>query len=291
MTKDNNIQKGDYLDHGGLDNLLSQLKIPPSPNGKEEVWSRILDGVENEQKQASFNYNAFRWIAAIVVLLIVSSVGVNLQFAKKRYEAPYGEVAYLTLPDSSVVTLNAGTTIEHKEYGFNRRREVRIDGEALFEVNSSDRDFVVHAGNYSVRVLGTRFNVFYRDNILEVKCIEGLVGIEHKGIETKKISAGEGILLQPKSNELKRLSVDIKKSASWVHGEFYYTQTPLSTVFDEFERQFNVKVKVQGFNPQSRLYTGYFSNNSIAVALELVCLPMGLSYEIDKAKGLVRVYQ
>jgi transmembrane sensor len=290
MRKDSNIGKNGLLDEDGLGKMLSQLKIPPSPRGKEEVWSMIMDGIESEQRKVIFNDKAFRWIAAAVILLIVSSLGISLQFSNKRLETPYGKVAYAILPDSSILTINAGTIIEHKDYGFNRKRVVKIKGEALFDVKKRETEFVVIAGDYRIRVIGTRFNVLFRNENLVVKCIEGTVEVEGKGKQKHILNAGEGISLLSGEDSFRKISIDKHRAVSWTQGEFFYTQTPLDKVFAEIERQFNVKIHTQGFNPKERLYTGYFNNENILIALELVCLPMGLKHEVDNKTGAVKIY-
>jgi len=62
-------------------------------------------------------------------------------------------------------------------------------------------------------------------------------------------------------------------------------------VFSEIERQFNVKVDFEGVNPLDRLFTGFISNENLTNTLNQVCYPLGLGYEIDKNKPIVRIYK
>jgi ferric-dicitrate binding protein FerR (iron transport regulator) len=125
---------------------------------------------------------------------------------------------------------------------------------------------------------------------LEVKCLTGEVEVKIDELEVQKLSAGRGLAFAPESKIVKELPFDNHNAAAWTKGEFYYSESPLSSVLNEIERQFDVKIEVQGFDPVDRLYSGYFTNEQIRNALDLVCVPMGLIYEMDYKAGVVRVY-
>jgi ferric-dicitrate binding protein FerR (iron transport regulator) len=247
-------------------------------------------GVNREQRWDRLRIGLVRWGAAAVVLIVVTSILAEWQFSTKTIEAPHGKMAYVILPDSSRVTLNAGSVIKHREFGFKRDRVVKLKGEALFDVMPGEVEFKVIAGENTVRVMGTRFNVFHRNNILEVKCLTGEVEVNIDNMMVESLGPGSGISYSPKQAIVKNLTVDPLQDIAWTRGEFYFTQTPVNLVFDELQRQFNVKIDIQGFDSQNRLYSGYFTNENITTALDLVCIPMGLMHEIDSKANLVRVF-
>ncbi len=284
-----NKSQGELTDDK-LFGMLSQLRVPPPKTSKEEAWDKLMLGVKREQRWDRLRIGFMRWGAAAVVLIVVSSILAEWQFSTKTLEAPFGKMAYIILPDSSRVTLNAGSEIEYREFGFKRERVVELKGEALFDVMPGEVEFKVIAGESTVRVLGTRFNVFHRDNVLEVKCLYGEVEVKVDNMIVEKLQSGSGISYSPKQAFVKNLTVNPFQDIAWTKGEFYFTQTPLNIVLDELQRQFNVKVNIQGFDPQNRLYSGYFTNESISTALDLVCVPMGLMYEVDYKANVVRVF-
>jgi ferric-dicitrate binding protein FerR (iron transport regulator) len=76
------------------------------------------------------------------------------------------------------------------------------------------------------------------------------------------------------------------KPISWINGEFWFTNTPVSKVFEEMERQFGVEVI---YNSSTiRNYTGYFNKSNLSEALMNVCEPMALTYEINKTKIIIK---
>jgi ferric-dicitrate binding protein FerR (iron transport regulator) len=253
------------------------------------AWEKLVNGIAKNEKKNKFQSVFTYWAAAAVVLLILSTGAVQWFLSAKTYEAPFGKVGYALLPDSSRVTLNAGTVIEHKQNGWNRKRVVKLKGEALFDVKKTKTDFVVLAGKHSVRVVGTRFNVYFRNNILDVKCISGSVEVVTENNQKQLLNAGQGVRFEPETESLREVRINTDRVESWTMGEYYFSQSPLSLVFDEMERQFNMKIIARGFEPQKRIYTGYFSNHEVNAALYLVCTPMGLTYSIDTKARVIEI--
>jgi transmembrane sensor len=283
--------KFNELNDDKLFGLFTQLQIPPSEIDKGAAWENVLKRVKNEQRWERFRIGFVRWGAAAVVLIIILSIILEWQLSVKSYKTPFGKIAYIQLPDSSRVTLNAGSTIEHFEFGFNRKRIVKLNGEALFDVKSGNSEFVVFAGNHTVKVVGTRFNVLFRNNYLEVKCISGIVEVKVNDLQTETLRFAEGISILPNSSEYSIWKVDVFKAISWTNGEFFYSEIPLNLVFEEVMRQFNIRIEYEGFNPNNWLYSGYFTNNNVNIALDLICIPAGLKHEYDSKNNVFRIYQ
>ncbi len=93
------------------------------------------------------------------------------------------------LPDGTTVWLNAGSKL-HYENDFNgSSREVRLEGEAFFDVvKQVDRPFIVHTSGIDIRVLGTAFNVksYPEDKTVETTLYRGLVQVSRQEDIAKK---------------------------------------------------------------------------------------------------------
>ena len=80
--------------------------------------------------------------------------------AYNEVTAPYGMVSSLTLPDSSKVWLNAGSTLKYPTAFTSNVREVEMSGEAYFEVHADkEHPFIVNTGDLKVTATGTAFNI------------------------------------------------------------------------------------------------------------------------------------
>ena len=80
----------------------------------------------------------------------------------------------------------------------------------------------------------------------------------------------------------KKLKNNMNQTISWQQGIFYFEDKPLVSIFAALERQFNVSVNFEG--NKNRSITVAFSNKSLQEALDVICIPMGLKYEINNKK-------
>lgn len=284
------INIGSNPDNEKILKLFSGLKVPASNISKDEMWSKLMQGVDKVEKYNRLRMRLMKWSAAAIVLIAVTSGILEWKFATKTIEAPAGSLAYGYLPDSSMVTLNAGSKIKYKEYSFNSDRTVKLNGEAYFDVRTGKSDFVVVAGKNTIRVVGTEFNAYYRSGQFSVECLSGTIEVASNSTFREKIPEGKGVVITTEANPLV-FDVDLQQAASWVRGEHFFNNTPLSSVFTELERQFNIRIKPIGFDPTQRFYSGYFTTQNLKHALELVCLPMGLTFEINQKTGAVKIIQ
>lgn len=94
----------------------------------------------------------------------------------ETFKTENGEIASLTLPDNSQVTLNAGSQVVYSGNRFNTRRKIQLTGEAYFKVTKGNT-FSVVTTEGTVTVLGTTFNVRSRDEKLSVFCYTGKVKV------------------------------------------------------------------------------------------------------------------
>ena len=72
-----------------------------------------------------------------------------------------GMTASLTLPDSTIVYLNSGSSLSYPSFFSGKKREVALSGEAYFQVTpNANKKFIVSTPHQSrIEVLGTCFNI------------------------------------------------------------------------------------------------------------------------------------
>lgn len=257
---------------------LKNLSVP-SGVGKDAVWQSIIEKISGEeQKQRVSIKNYVLQIAAVFVGLIVAgSLLLVFVFGSVEHYSPKGKHVQVELPDGSRVELNADTRLSYNSVLWKLRRNVKLSGEALFSVKKGD-SFNVKTEHITTQVLGTVFNVYSRNNEVKVSCIEGSVAV----INTK---TQQRVLLAPNqqtklaNGKLEEPDIASKpEMATWTRGEFYFLNENLENVLKEIERQFNVKVNTNLV--QNRYYSGVFFNTNLEDALDLVCVPMNLSWKI-----------
>lgn len=147
------------------------------------------------------------------------------------------DVRQLALPDGSQVALNSNSRISYRE-DFDSHRQVKLEGEAFFEVVKSSNPFTVASENLLVTVLGTSFNVLDRgkDNAA-VYTISGRVQVNANATK---------VVLQ--ANEFCRITgEDLQKGEgfdqniiAWKTDVLTFQQQPLEEVFRTLEKYYDV---------------------------------------------------
>lgn len=253
--------------------------VPPSGKTKDEAMDLLLNKMEQSSPTKTFSLKRFLQAAAAIVILLLLVYSANLYFSKETVKTQFAEQTEINLPDGTQVTLNAGSKLVWNDKKFTKKRELTLSGEAYFDVKKGD-EFVIKTKNGTVEILGTQLNIFSRENNFWVSCISGKVRVSTNN-QQQIITPGEWVELSD-NGLIKSNSETINNTISWKNGLFHFEDTPLHTIFDELERQFNVSIKLEG--DASRLATIDFTNENLNEALDIVCIPMELNYEIRNNK-------
>lgn len=167
---------------------------------------------------------------------------------------PRGKDMALELPDGTKVWLNADTHLTFPSQFVGERREVRLEGEAYFEVrHDKSHPFIVHTEHFATRVLGTSFDVrAYSGSTPCVVLVEGSVSVSSP-------VARKNTLLKP--GELAKLSasgdigiseIDTYPLTQWREGFFYFNNVEAREILKEIGRWYNVSIIVDSPEKLSR---------------------------------------
>ncbi len=294
-----------------------RARINPANNKQENkmktVWLKTL----------------VRYAAAIIIAF--SAGGVLFWFAGKNsvtpvsqsintLVVPLGSRASSTLSDGTVVTLNAGSTLNvSRDYGINNRI-VRLEGEGYFNIaRDTSKPFVVQTPFLSVRALGTEFNIkaYSVDRTIETTLVSGSVQIE----PVKEINQGKITVLKPnqkvtfykedsvfisesgeRKNEapsrpesVKRIrtatparlvteDVNVDPVTSWKENRWIFEQQSLAQIAVDLERKFDVQIVFDSEKLKSYRFTGTI----LAEPIEQVLVALSMTAPIDyKVRGRV----
>ncbi len=275
--------------------VTSKLKVPPSSTGKEAAWNNLMQSIEKESvKKTNVISISSRtvWVSIAATLLVLFTIAsVTYQLSTLKVISQKGKTATIVLPDNSNVILNADSRIEYRRYGWLSDRKVNLKGEAYFSVKHGNRFTVVTEHNQKIVVTGTKFNVFARNAQLEVKCFEGSVSVETPKAKSISLVKGEGVRISKTEILPQHFETESIAAPKWTKGEFYFNNLPLNIVLDELSRQFNITVTSEGISSETRNYTGSFKHNNLPQALDLICIPMGFTYQISSDSTSVIIYQ
>jgi ferric-dicitrate binding protein FerR (iron transport regulator) len=254
--------------------LFENMEVPYTRT-KKEVWEAMSPKILEPPTQKIIPLNLTRWLAAAVII-IASTLGF-MRFYTTGVQAMNGEHLAYTLPDKSVIRLNAGSSISYAPFWWRFERALTLEGEAFFEVEKGSQ-FVVNSTLGYTEVLGTSFNIYARDTAYAVFCKTGKVGV-HSTCSDQSIvlSPNEKCVLKNKVLT-KEVAVNENASMGWINDQFYFNNVNLVRVLEELERQYNVEINFDRDLIGANNYTGLFTKEKeIQSVLEITTAAFDLN--------------
>lgn len=163
---------------------------------------------------------------------------------------PYGNRSKITLSDSTVVWLNAGSRLIFPSIFAGDKREVMLYGEAFFDVTKNEQiPFIVKTSSLEINVLGTEFNVsaYPEDNTIQTVLKEGSVSIRrnNSGMFESAIVLKPNQMASFNKNTQKAqvYEVDAAYYSIWVDGLLSFDNQDLNRVIKKIERYYNIQIR------------------------------------------------
>ena len=173
---------------------------------------------------------------------------------------PRGAEYKLVLADGSQVWLNAESTITYPVAFQGETREVRLQGEAYFEIaKNKNQPFIVHTTQFDVQVTGTQFNVrAYPGEMESATLAEGGIQLE-KGGKTYTLKPGQQAYLEEEEVQVRK--VNLKSAIAWRYNAFSFEETPLEEIMNELARWYNIHVFYLNPKVKELHFTAWFRRN------------------------------
>lgn len=206
----------------------------------------------------------WRWLgglgvtaAAAVVALTVAPWGELLPQPDTLYATAKGESRVVQLTDGSRIDLNTDSHISVRLEKDARRVTVH-DGQALFDVaHDSARPFLITAGDETVRVVGTRFDVRRRDGQLSVTVLRGLVEVSTDGGDTPvRLRPGQMLEHVEGASGFSVRAVTAEDQVGWRSGRLIYRDQPLGRIVSDMNHYFDRPFRLEGENTANLRFSG-----------------------------------
>lgn len=149
----------------------------------------------------------------------------------------------ITLSDSTTVSLNANSKLKYPDTFIGDERVVELEGEAYFDVTKSDKPFIVRVKDGEIKVYGTEFNIYSRnESPLEAVLVKGKIGFKDKNNSEVIMNPGEWITLI--DDIIHKRNVDVNDYILWQKRMFIYKNRTLNRVLSDLEQWYGVKIEV-----------------------------------------------
>ncbi|GBU06823.1 anti-sigma factor [Bacteroidales bacterium] len=270
-----------------------------------ESTARVLS-LSTSIRLPKWIYETLKVVAVFIVAFGIAhyflAPSVEIESMQSVYVPP-GQHAQLRLSDGSKVWLNANSTLHFPSKFANTQREVRLEGEGFFEVQAnSQTPFIVSTYAYTIKALGTSFNVVaYEKNpsSFETSLLSGEVEITNSYHNHKNVNNSQIIRLRP--NERAIVSDESLLAAAinnpdyfmWRDGIICFEDESISGIMNKLELYFDVKIFVNNkqIEQGKYLYTGKFrSRDGLDHILNVLQVDKRFSYKKDEEKNTVEIY-
>ena len=182
---------------------------------------------------------------------------------------PRGSEYNIVLADGTKVFLNAGSEISYPVVFAGDKREVKLKGEAYFEVRKDERrPFFVQAGDVQIQVLGTSFNVtaYPGRGRIETTLEEGKIQLTD-GRESVEVSPGKQAIYDIEDGRFEVKQVDTKLYTAWKDGYYKFDQMTLEDIMETLALWYDLNVFYRNPGVKSLEFTGRLRRYDEVVSL------------------------
>lgn len=200
-------------------------------------------------------------------------------------ETPLGMRSSLTLPDGTKVWLNAGTKLSYPVLFSDKYREVKLSGEAYFEVKKNKKwPFIVNAGNMNLIVTGTTFNcnAYSENNQIQTVLVEGQVSVMNVSATGNKVlEPGELAVFRRDTQQITKIKTDLEKYIAWKSGKLMFREDKMNLVVEKLQRWYNVDFEIMDQEITDYVYTATFIDESLDQVLKMLSLSAPINYSVS----------
>lgn len=230
----------------------------------------------------------------------------GLQPYVSTYKTGVGEQKTFWLSDNTKIILNSSSILTIKKGFGSLERAVLLEGEALFDVTHNDHNipFTVETSSFTIKVLGTKFNVtsYSSDNNSEASLLRGKIELVTRLFPSKKfvLSPLQKVIVDKKGtvnasmvsgkyinkiNEIKKVlneKVNIEEALSetaWVYNRMEIIDERFEDFAATLERRYDVKISFTDNIVKEYKYTAVFEKESIDEVLQALAGSLPFNYE------------
>ena len=264
----------------------------------DKAWNRLYARLADEQllvpddaKTVTVPFiTKMKWAAAIIILCICGGAAYLYLFPAKetgQIFTLHNNEASITLvsalDDGSIVYLTNGATLACPEHFAADKRQVTLQGEALFDIRSDKNcPFLIETEPVLVEVLGTTFNIKSDGcGSCELSVQHGLVEVTVKatGAQTL-VEAGETALLDANRQLLKEQTHGWQQLNKYTQ-KMRFKDEQLGNIVHVINKISEKPIVFSDSALKSRELTITFDNNTVREMVELLCIGLDLTCADD----------
>ncbi|MBV6647285.1 MAG: FecR domain-containing protein [Cyclobacteriaceae bacterium] len=257
-------------------------------SGNEKVIPLHRQYESHRPDQAFRNKKRLAFAAVITLFLVTLAafqymeLGAEPEIEEKWVvkSNPKGQKSKVYLPDGSWVTLNAESEISFKENFTGERREIKLRGEAFFDVaKNPNKPFIVYSGEVSTTALGTSFNISTdSEQDIKVSLVTGSVQVLTEASKASMfLQPGEQAVFELDSKEMMKGRFSSREVLAWKEGIILFKKASKAEVFNRLSKWYGVDFEF--INTAQRGSDWVYSGEYNQISLEEVLTGLGYTHD------------
>lgn len=285
-----------------LENLRQAVAIQQQIHQMEAInanaaYAYVHHTIQKSARRKKLTSGLYRAAAILLLPLLISSLTFGYLALRKdrtdagfaEFAAPPGVVARFELPDKSQVWLNSNSKLRYPIRFDKRAREVQLEGEGFFEVQSDKKHpfYVTTASGLKVMAHGTQFNVDVDPTNTEIILAEGNVALLHHDTVLKEMRPQEAALFDNETGRLEMRNVNLSDKLAWRDGKLIFRDVPLEQIFDQLSRRYHVEIVIHDEHRLLEKYTSCrvtFAYGTIEQMLSYLKIAAPIEWTITQPK-------
>ncbi len=281
-------------DHQKEFNRIKNQPVYEGFRNFKELSKELQPALSRSSAGRKIHLPLLRYAAIFVLALFTGGLSVyllqhqpgNRAAAFNEIIVPPGESTELVLADQTHVWLNSGARLSYSSGFQGKKREVRLSGEAFFEVtHDKKRPFRVVTPHLTVNVLGTTFNVeaFHDSRTTNVTLVEGKVKLENsQGRLLATLSPHENARYDAGNEKIEISKVNTDLFTSWKEGTILFRNERLADIARKIERWYHVEIVFDDEPVRDLRFTGsILKNKPVDQIMQILKYTSGVDYTID----------
>jgi transmembrane sensor len=249
------------------------------------IFTRIPALGNRKVRTAAVSFASIALVIAAAWVLKSWAPGPNM----KTVVTANRERIEVVLSDGSRVRLNSGSSLKYPDRFSGSARQVDLTGEAFFDISHDVKPFIVMTGNARTTVLGTRFNVWSRDDQTRLVVEQGRVRFESRRFDHAVIlDRGQASRVVGEAPASPGVPVNTERLLGWLQGRLVFDKTPVPEIIRELERTFGASIEVQGSELARRTVTAEFDKPSLDTVLSSLCLTLNAQYRLISGQYVIQ---
>lgn len=267
---------------------------------RSKVFSRIMEKgrereIDFEKLQASPIFRRSRFLVAAAVIL-AALAGLYLLYPNTKTPSdpqqtpiaatPHTDYTrHIILPDSSIVVLHGGSTLDYPAAFPADSREVTLNGEAYFDVrHDNKKPFIIHTGNVRTVVLGTAFNISTEGNKVTVSVTGGKVRVENGKKVLAELAPNQQIVYKVPEETTETSVVNAEKLVtSWTRQDMIFDGDSFSAIADVIAKRYGFTIRFK--NPElakSLIVASFSGTETLSNVLGTLCTIQNATYTMKE---------